>query len=267
MLHKISNGEEDSPDQYLRNISERFFLDTKTGIYKPKAYDKQNKSDSFKKFGKIWAPVILNALTLFFVIRYTHYARLQWGEMKTAANAARDSAIQAKNANDITKQELVELQRAFVFPGDPKITPEGKSIDIYLPIENSGTTPTREMRMHVSYLWMATEFPKDFQFPDIWEAGQPHINRRFSLAPKGQSGEHLLIPVDIALAVFKRQIKLQIWGWARYNDIFDGTPQHITKFCYEVTPQDSEVNSIGPLYHFTFNLCDRHNCYDEECKK
>lgn len=277
MLRNPANKEEYNSDQYLKNVNERFSFDASTGIYKPKFYYKKPKRDGVKNSFKI-AMLILNALTLYFLIRYTHYARLQWVEMKRtadqsviAANGAKDSAIEAKHANETTKIALVDVQRAFVFLGPVVATVIGNNqVDFYFPMENSGTTPTRDMHMHISYKWMQDPLPSNFDFPDLWTGDMPKVNRHAMIGPKGSVGEHVgPLPAALVQSAIHHQIHLYFWGWTKYRDVFPDTPLHVTKFCDELVPlgQGEEITASTTTLRYSLEMCEHHNCYDEECEK
>ena len=47
--------------------------------------------------------------------------------------------------------------------------------------------------------------------------------------------EAAISPQDI-LDVQAGRKHLYLWGWAKYFDVFPGTREHITRFCWIVTP-------------------------------
>jgi hypothetical protein len=280
LFHQRPKDDDCDPEKYLKDSDNRFLFDLESGIYKPKAYYKKEKRNKFKLLSLSlfqWGTLFLSAATLVFLIKYTNYARLQWCEMKRtadqsviAATAASNSAIEAKNANQTTKAALIDVQRAFVFLGTVTATAVGNNqADFYFPMENSGTTPTKDMRMHVNYQSMKDPLPDNFEFPDLWIAGMPKVNRHTMIGPKGNTGQHLG-PISNVLvqAAIHRQIHLYFWGWARYRDVFPDTPLHVTKFCAELVPvgQGEEITPSTTTLRFSLDMCERNNCYDEECK-
>jgi hypothetical protein len=100
--HHQSEEKAEEAAKYLKNIEDRFLLDAANSIYKPKSYKETGIRKRLKKFWrnfrKHWAMVIINAATFAAVVYYAHYARLQWNEMKKAADAANDSAAEAKRS-------------------------------------------------------------------------------------------------------------------------------------------------------------------------
>lgn len=108
---------------------------------------------------------------------------------------------------------------------------------------NAGATPTRGMTTHGSYQWLPIKLPDNFPFPDLWAPGVPHVDRHALLGPKGTIRVDLNPPIslDTMKLVQKHQLSLYFWGWARYRDVFMGTPEHITMFCSEFIPIEKQI--------------------------
>jgi hypothetical protein len=59
---------------------------------------------------------------------------------------------------------------------------------------------------------------------------------------------------------------IYIWGWARYFDVFPDTPEHLTRFCWQVlivgdpTSADSGEKLRFDTIHHTAG-----NCADDAC--
>jgi hypothetical protein len=237
---------------------------------------------------------------------YAHTARLQWYEMReanyqskealaktldklqsqvdvaqTANNNAAIANAETKRigdaANQVTRDALIRVQRAFVFPDtdEPTVIEEGdkgSSPEIIFRFKwrNSGTTPTEDMRTHFSYQWSTLPLPENFTFPDLWGVGKPHINVPVAIGPKGEIGiDSEPLAMSVVEAVRDKKMHLYVWGWAKYRDVFKGTPVHITEFCYDlatarkqvVPTPDPKVQTLSLIW----NNCERHNCYDEDC--
>jgi hypothetical protein len=55
-----------------------------------------------------------------------------------------------------------------------------------------------------------------------------------------------------------------LWGWAEYNDIFEGTPRHRTEFCADVlVSPDQKAADFG----ITLAVCPKYNGADDEAMK
>jgi hypothetical protein len=185
-------------------------------------------------------------------------ARLEAGVRETHALA------------DATQQAFISVQRAFV--GAKFIDPvgltnlEGKTIvawQFQTQWENNGTTPTRSALNHVSFAWRPSSLPKDFAYPDLGDSK----NMPFVIGPK-ESVSSGLMPVnsDIIKQVQEGKMHLYFWGWATYHDVFKSTPEHVTKFCAELTTIHGNVLSPQVASRqWVYTHCGQHNCTDEEC--
>ncbi len=64
------------------------------------------------------------------------------------------------------------------------------------------------------------------------------------------------------------QLRIYVWGWITYHDIFKGTPARLSEFCDEITDvKSSSTDMTDPSAKVTWDLllCQEHNCADEEC--
>lgn len=74
--------------------------------------------------------------------------------------------------------------------------------------------------------------------------------------------------VGVLDAARKKTIRLYVWGWASYNDVFKGTPGHLSEFCDEltdVTISSEDASLSSAQFNWKLLLCRNHNCYDNEC--
>jgi hypothetical protein len=147
--------------------------------------------------------------------------------------------------NRIQRESLQAVQRAYVtFP----FVSESKDVRVIrlaniegkiegwrfqLPIENTGNTPARDMRIHVNFhsIEGSQELPEDFTFPDYGGNG----DRPVHVGTKGRifSG-HLDIADRIIDSLYAKKSRLFFYGWTTYMDVFEGTPSHRTEFCHEL---------------------------------
>jgi hypothetical protein len=128
--------------------------------------------------------------------------------------------------------------------------------------ENSGDTRTKNLFIHVSYQFFDGEMPEDFSFPDLGDQTRilTMIGPRATIA----SVEFKFEASDPrALKVFEGKTHLYLWGWAEYDDIFEGTPRHRTEFCYEIFFVGAAFPGKAQLAHRMHRL---HNAADEDCK-
>lgn len=279
MLRRKSQCKDYDPEQYLRDADNRFSFDPESGIYKPKPCNKEKKGKKFKILSLSlfqWGTLLLSGLTLIFLIRYTNYARLQWCAMEKAAEAAKQSAIEAKNANLQNRDAVIKIQRAFALMNNvPVIESVGANRDrvqFMFHWENSGATPTKFFDSRINALLQKEPISPTYTFPDV----PTKYATSDDIGPKGTfyTGTES-IPAREVQEVILSQKHLYFYGWARYNDVFEGTPRHVTKFCLEVLP--AIPNNVQPSGqpgiltatggYVQIGSCKTHNCYDEECKE
>ena len=177
----------------------------------------------------------------------------------------------------IARQAMIAGERAFVFATG--IAPfwefdagTGNYNWRFRPTwKNSGDTPTRRMTMHSECVLRDTPLPSGFDFNYITtQIGTalipPNTETGGGLAPLYP--RPAITPQDILDAQTGRKF-LYFWGWARYFDVFPDTPQHITRFCWQVfpigdafsyDPKATIQNLTFPHVHYTEG-----NCADDEC--
>jgi hypothetical protein len=212
---------------------------------------------------------------------YAFFACLQWVAMNKTLEATRkgievsgQSLDVAKEANQINRESFVSAQRAFVtFRGaeavarmvDP-VTNKATDVELATIWENSGATPTKNMRINVNCVPRSDPLPKHFDFPDV---GEPE-DRPVVIGPKAMMvTSPCKVPISLLGAIQQGQMHLYFWGWVRYSDIFIATPQHVTLFCIEMT--DIKISSGNDLSDPSINIlvtpamCAEHNCTDDEC--
>jgi hypothetical protein len=132
-------------------------------------------------------------------------------------------------------------------------------------VDNSGNTPTRELRVYVAYEHRDTELPKDFLF-----LRESVPQRPASISPKGVI-ESLYYDIygDDLLSVSEGEKYFYVWGVATYRDVFPQTKERITKFCNVITgisgdPLIGYNQNTNPL-DIIFTIYHKHNCADEDC--
>lgn len=180
----------------------------------------------------------------------------------------------------LTKESLVADKKAFVYATGPAQfwTMDEKTRDYVWHFraqwQNSGDTPTKNMRMFAECEVRTSPLPEGFDFdrPTI-APGSAFIPPKGSvlggLVPT--PGRAAISPQDILDAQSNKKF-IYMWGWAKYEDVFPGTPQHITRFCWLImsvgdpksfapgTPAPAQ-GSLGfsSIYH------SEGNCADDEC--
>jgi hypothetical protein len=204
-----------------------------------------------------WGILVVNFLTLTAVIVYACITYGQWRAML--------------DSNKINRDSFQTVQRAFVFVRVIEAQRIGDEANFMITWENSGTTPTKDLHVHVSYMPLTTPLPDNFPFPDLWTPGTPHVTVNAVIGPKATTGITVgPVPISTVSQIFEHKKHLYLWGWAEYHDVFDGTPMHITRFCVEVVVV-SRTPIPGQPNQFQFLLrpdtWPKNNCYDKECEK
>jgi hypothetical protein len=199
---------------------------------------------------------------------------------RASASQARDmkaSIAASEKSADIARDAMVAGERAFVF------TTGALAYWTFDPItklyewrfrpnwKNSGDTPTKNMTMHTECELRTTPLPPGFNFDyPTTEIGKalipPNTGTAGGIAPRPSLPA--ISPQDILDVQAGNKI-LYFYGWAKYFDVFPETPQHITRFCWQLTPlgdsfaydpkADPQSLTFPNLYHT------EGNCADDEC--
>jgi hypothetical protein len=177
-----------------------------------------------------------------------------------AANAALDTVT-------ISREALIEVQRAFVFVKMFQLGIVNDIQRITPMLENSGSTPANQLNWWVSFKTTGPEgLPANFEYPDLDTQGS-------ELAGKGNGiatylGPHqtlyattVSIPITVMKAVRDGHARVFVWGWLEYVDTFQKTSFHRAEFCQEVIderigPYDAEGKAPSVLnmrFYGTYN--------------
>jgi hypothetical protein len=170
-----------------------------------------------------------------------------------------------------TRESYTAVQRAFVYPSSIALSSNVESVNLQIVWQNSGNTPTVDLSIYVSGCLMKNEPDKTFTFPEVDERcnkiARPNIINSL-LGPKYPIPSVAVgLPIASIPAVNSHDRALYIWGWARYNDIFDAksSHMHITRVCIAVT--DFKPNVTGETFIATYRQCRYGNCADKECEE
>jgi len=122
--------------------------------------------------------------------------------------------------------------------------------------ENSGSTPTIDLKMWVSWGYFeGGPMPDDFPFPDL---GDTSFDSATAIGPRAQvTTTAFLLPLEQALQIMHGQRTMYIWGWADYRDIFANTPRRRTEFCNQILV--SPIPGPQPRLMVEFRNFSRHN--------
>jgi hypothetical protein len=178
-----------------------------------------------------------------------------------------------RESNRINRDALDAVQRPFVTfspnIGMYPIIQNGKITEMQpeVTVTNSGATPTKNLTTKTNLYFSPNPIPTNYDFHDIGAAPDNSV-----LGPKDTLANDT-DPFDVSQfeAVRDGRGHLYIYGWAKYSDQLKGTPDHITKFCYEMS-----VSYLGDLATILgsgkrigrFTVCRQgNNCTDGECTK
>lgn len=205
-----------------------------------------------------WIIAIFTIVIAFSSIGYGIVTLLQWSAMK--------------ESNQITRDSLTTVQRAFVNPsasvGAIALAPldakgEASYLQFSVPFINNGNTPAVEMAFYCN----ARVFDHELTGAD--DLRDFDSNRKYSvyLAPRGETNCYtdIFIPAsDIRRAEQSGSSPLYIYGWATYKDVFGVL--HKLKFLYRMSGTTMKDPLTGdPNSHFNFIIPGLHNCVDQEC--
>jgi hypothetical protein len=61
--------------------------------------------------------------------------------------------------------------------------------------------------------------------------------------------------------------KVTIWGWVKYRDVFPNTPEHVTRYCAELSGVLGYNNPdlTAPVVFQQAGCTNSYSCVDEEC--
>ncbi len=193
------------------------------------------------------------ALTFFTAVLAAATVGLLWATYQLGVRADRN--VQA-------------LERAFIYVSggtwtgelDAK-TNQLKGWGVSVSWMNSGKTPTRNLHTWVQLEVVDQPLDTDHLFV---ERGDFAALRSF-IAPGSSisSDPPLKLSLEDWDAMKEGKKHVYVWGWAEYDDVFDGTRRHRTEFCHK-------WRSSGPVEDFSkvtfwYGLFSRLNGADAEC--
>jgi len=223
---------------------------------------------------------------------------MAWFTWQLAIYAGHQEEIIEHQLNEmrIQAQAFNATQRAFIVLKEVKLASSSDNADeppipLFLKvvsiIENSGDTPTRNLvaktGVVIKQTFVMSDLPEAAEAPHPMtpdgpsDPAQPYDpdkleswfelgKSRVVLGPHGTTAIDGFINPTVSDVrrppVMGGSIsRSYAYGILRYHDIFPGTAEHITKFCYEVAMSINE-KGFAELSH---RLCRHWNCADDEC--
>ncbi|MBN9545036.1 MAG: hypothetical protein J0I19_06160 [Alphaproteobacteria bacterium] len=177
------------------------------------------------------------------------------------------------------------VERASVSVTDLKITPEAigrdqnASFAIMATAKNSGHTATRDMTSR----YMMSRYMRNQVSAPFYGMDSGLDPATYNLIPvKSRLGANEAIPIGTngkANGTINGDLNLvngevewmadniqQVFyaGVIHYRDVFEGTPEHLTKFCFVIGARRPVKGA--PAVPYNAGSCPHWNCADEECK-
>ena len=178
----------------------------------------------------------------------------------------------------LSRNAIIADKRAFVFATNIQQYWDRNAAGEYLwrfrPIwQNSGDTTTKQLRIYTECEVRNSELPLGFDFTRVRYAvgsGMAAPKGIFvgGLAPPYPGAAGAAIGPQDIFDVQQGRRYIYVWGRASYFDVFSGTPEHITRFCWLITPVGDPFNYLpaGPgqaesltfpsIHHFEGNSAD-----------
>jgi hypothetical protein len=202
----------------------------------------------------------------------------QLDEMQNASGLTQES-------NKINREAFTAVQRAFISVSGIDVrrglpgryiggTPEYKFWVMLPKIENSGTTSTRNLRWAIRTV---IELDPNKTLPQAIgesERTEPIRNEQWNYGVLGPKAAMTLdyaartgIKDDQISGIGRGLFRFLFTGVILYKDVFSGTAEHVTKFCYAMGV-DPGPDPSRPVYGTPFGTqCGGHtNCADDECE-
>ena len=177
----------------------------------------------------------------------------------------------------LTREAMIANKRAFVFAVDLRPFYElDKETNLcswrFRPVlRNSGDTPTKNMVSHTGYALRDAPLPNGFNFNyPTNKTAKGLIAPDFAvLGSQAPDPPDPAITTQDILDIQAGCKYLYLWGWIRYYDVFPNTNQHVSRFCWLITPdgRPKSFHSGGPDLKFGYVHHQEGNCADEECAR
>ena len=153
------------------------------------------------------------------------------------------------------ERNMTTAQRAFLYIGAMAWSPAGQNVKISPTWANSGSTPTRNLRISTNWKTSHGELPADTVFT------YTRPPERLFLGPSGRADVGaVLIPMRDIQAAIEDRVQLYFWGRATYEDMFEGSEPHFLEFCYRLDVTGATPDKIA----LTFTHFGAHNRSDED---
>jgi hypothetical protein len=222
---------------------------------------------------------------------------LRWNKHMVIAAAGSNvlallAVLLSKCSVDATRESYTAVQRAFVVSSGIKIEPKKDQdgaitgYELSPLIWNSGSTPTKDMR---AVFIDPRQYRQNSYYgpppdPDSFIITGPSSDPTTPKLSRYVIGPHDYLPPIARPFMLNRRTTQDIlsgqlgsfyFGVIRYYDVFDGSPEHVTKFCYDLNSfvaggaegfSASGPGLAAPAVRPDFAICPHWNCADNECE-
>jgi hypothetical protein len=137
-------------------------------------------------------------------------------------------------------RNVMATQRAFVYVSELTWNSEGDNVRIGPIWSNSGTTPTRKLRIATNWKTSHGELRPDFDINYL----QPPANLFLGPGSRAEFGT-IFVPMRDIQAAIEQRLHLYVWGRATYDDLFEGSKPHFFEFCHRVEVAGETPDNIG----------------------
>jgi hypothetical protein len=204
----------------------------------------------------------LQLCMFFFQLRYM---RESMDDAKMAAEAAKESALAARDSIALARNTAERQMRAYIHTQNvesywtaEKFT-ETLTKWTFFPVwKNSGATWPVNL-ISAANLWIGenARLPMDFDFPDY------ALAQRGIVGPNAiMHGSHFDISVERLQKIRAGSATAYLWGWVEYNDVFDNKRRHRSEFCFQIEVTGNPIYKEGGFRYATYGPF---NGYDDEC--
>ena len=190
-------------------------------------------------------------------------------QTESLAQATDRLAAASARSAEVAENSLIKLQRAFLSISRIRylshLGDDGKVWwSIHVDWQNSGNSPAKKAQ------FFTTKYSDDKDIPTTFKFAVPSDRPELFIGPHaGMTTGDLGIAADELMAAQERRKFLYIWGRVDYRDIFDGTPDHVTKFLVQIKGFRGDVTKVWDektnFVEFIMDTVGRHNCADEDC--
>lgn len=172
---------------------------------------------------------------------------------------------------EIAEKALVAGQQAYVYLKaidakwlDTKTADPGMVVNITFKIENSGNTPTRDLRIVAGCYPLGPEFPREPFIAFKWD--EKRMAHLFIGAHQTLDYPGCRVPErEIDAMQSSPFVERFLMGEIRYFDTISDPPvEHVTQFAYQLAVHSFDAKA--QLLDYETLLTGNHNCSDDECK-